>query len=121
VQLYHGDWEASLAACNNILAKTDLYVWEDDLDQVFLMGSKGTLWQLRPSFQGANTLEAINFIFETGPPSSGALARVFMEGFPVNDQRALHWTKAVTDGTKVWVHPYKYKARGITDSTLEHS
>lgn len=121
IQLYVGDWEASQSVCNEIIARTDLYEWEENLDRVFLKQSKGTLWQLKPESEGGNTLEAMNFIFDVGPPPSEALTQSLIESFDSNDQRLVNWTNSITDGNKTWYHPYKYKARGITSSTLENS
>jgi len=122
VALYFRDWERALALSDEVLDGTDLYTWEEDLDQVFLKGSKGTLWQLKPVSSEGNTLEAQNFIFESGPPiNQGALTRSFMDGFVPGDQRAVHWTRGITNGTTVWHHPYKYKANAPTGSSVEHS
>lgn len=43
-----------------------------------------------------------------------------MSAFSPNDLRKTHWTKAVTDGTTTWYHPYKYKYSD-TDSSKEYS
>src|SRR5690606_23186380 len=104
-----------------VLEREDLYSWEINLDQVFLKECKGTLWQLSPGSGGGNTLEALNFIFETVPPPVNALTQSLMDDFSPNDQRVGQWTKSVTNGTDVWYHPYKYKAFGLTGGSLEHS
>ena len=120
--LYSGDRERALTLSNDVLDRTDLYSWEEDLDEVFLKGSKGTLWQLKPVSSGGNTLEAQTFIFESGPPiNQGALTQSFMDGFAPGDQRAVHWTRGITNGTTVWYHPYKYRANAPTGSSVEHS
>lgn len=120
--LYSGDWERAQTLSNEVLGRTDLYSWEEDLDQIFLKGSKGTLWQLKPESSEGNTLEAQTYIFESGPPiNQGALTQSFMDGFAPGDQRAVHWTRSITNGTTVWYHPYKYKANSLTGSSVEHS
>ncbi|WP_108422362.1 RagB/SusD family nutrient uptake outer membrane protein [Flagellimonas amoyensis] len=121
IQLYFGYWEDALSATDTVLGATGQYVWEEDLGKVFLKGSKGILWQLSPGTPGNNTLEALTFIFEQGPPTMGALSRPFMDGFAINDQRAVQWTKSVTDGNDIWYHPYKYRTRGPSGSSVEHS
>ena len=121
IQLYFGYWEDALSATDVVLGATGQYVWEEDLGNVFLKGSKGILWQLSPGTPGNNTLEALTFMFEQGPPTMGALSQSLMDGFAINDQRAVQWTKSVTDGTDIWYHPYKYRARGPSGSSVEHS
>lgn len=122
VALYSGDWDRAVTLSDEVLDRTDLYSWEENLGQVFLKGNQGTLWQLKPVSSGGNTLEAQTFIFESGPPiNQGALTQSFMNGFAPGDERAVHWTRGITNGTTVWYHPYKYKANTPTGSSLEHS
>lgn len=121
VQLYNGNWEAAISASSEVLAREDIYTWEENLNQVFLKDSKGTIWQLSPSSMGGNTLEALNYIFETAPPPVSALTQSLMDDFSPNDQRVGQWTKSVTNGNEVWYHPYKYKAFGPSGSSLENS
>jgi hypothetical protein len=121
VQLYAGNWKEAELAATSIMDKESLYVWEEELNQVFLKESRSILWQLKPFAEGGNALEGLTFIFETVPPPNTFLSYSFMQGFQVADQRAAHWTRGVTDGNSVWYHPFKYKENNNTGSSLEHS
>lgn len=120
VDLYAGLWDEASNEASAVLNNTGLYIYEDDLDEIFLKESTSTIWQLAPGFSGGNTLESVTFNFTIGPPPLSALTDGFMSAFTVNDLRKTHWVKAVTDGTTTWYHPFKYKYTG-TDSSKEYS
>lgn len=118
--LYTGAWAEASNAASAVL-NSSLYTWEDDLDAVFLKDAATTIWQLAPGFEGNNTLEALNFIFYSGPPPTVAMNPVLIASFEPGDRRLATWTKQVTDGTTVWYHPYKYKADANTGGSVEYS
>lgn len=120
VDMYAGLWDEASNEASAVLNNTGLYIYEDDLDKIFLKESTATIWQLAPGFSGGNTLESVTFNFTIGPPPLSALTDGFMSAFTVNDLRKTHWVKAVTDGTATWHHPFKYKYSG-TDSSREYS
>jgi len=120
VDLYAGLWDEASNEASAILNYTELYSYEEDLDKIFLKESTATIWQLAPGFIGGNTLESVTFNFTSGPPPLSALTDGFMSAFTQNDLRKTHWTKAVTDGTTTWYHPFKYK-QSDTDSSKEYS
>ncbi|WP_264564686.1 RagB/SusD family nutrient uptake outer membrane protein [Flavobacterium sp. N3904] len=120
VNLYAGAWDEASNAASAVLNQTGLYVWEADLDKIFLKESTTTIWQLMPRIPGDNTLEAATFSFVSGPPPLSALSNTLMEAFTADDQRKVHWTTAITDGTDVWYHASKYKAIANTGSAVEY-
>ena len=63
VNLYAGYWEEAANEAAVVLNKTSLYVFEQDLDKVFLKESTATIWQLSPAFDSGNTLESETFNF----------------------------------------------------------
>ncbi|MDR6843327.1 RagB/SusD family nutrient uptake outer membrane protein [Flavobacterium granuli] len=121
VNLYTEAWDEAANAASAVLNQSGLYVWEEDLDKVFLKESTTTLWQLMPSQAGDNTQEAATFSFVSGPPPLSALSNTLMDAFATDDQRKAHWTTVVTDGTDVWYHASKYKAITNTGSSVEYS
>ena len=120
VNLYAGLWEEASAEASVVLNNTALYVSEQDLDKIFLKESTATIWQLAPVFSGGNALESGTFSFTMGPPPLSALSSDLMTAFTVGDQRKIHWTNAVSDGSTVWHHPFKYKYDNTT-SSFEYS
>jgi len=121
VHLYTQTWDEASNAASAVLNQTGLYVWEGDLDKIFLKESTTTLWQLMPGVSGNNTMEAATFSFISGPPPVSALSSSLMEAFTADDQRKAHWTEAITDGTDTWYHANKYKAVANTGSSVEYS
>lgn len=120
VNLYAGLWDEASNEASAVLNNTGLYVTETNLDNVFLKGSTATIWQLAPGFNDGNTLEGVTFNFTMGPPPLSALTNNFMASFEVGDQRKVHWTEAITDGTTTWYHPFKYK-QAVAGSSSEYS
>jgi hypothetical protein len=120
VYLYKGDFAAAANEASAVI-NSSLYVWETDLNKVFLKASTTTIWQFTPNIAGLNTLEGTTYIFNAGPPSSNALKPSFVNAFEPNDQRKVKWVRAVTNGSNTWYHAYKYKQSTSTGSSVEYS
>jgi tetratricopeptide (TPR) repeat protein len=118
--LYMSMWDEASNAASAVI-NNPAYVWETDLDQIFLKGSSTTIWQLKPGFEGGNTNEASAFIFSTGPPPSLAITNALVNGFAIGDQRKSHWIGTVTKGSDIWHYANKYKANGNTGTSVEYS
>ena len=121
VYLYHGDFAEAANMASAVLNDTSNYIWDDNLDAVFLKESTSTIWQLASGSEGANTYEGSTFIFFSGPPELVALSDNFVSQFETNDLRQSHWIKTVTEGGGLWYHPYKYKQDITSGSSLEYS
>lgn len=121
VFLYHGDYAESANMASAVLNDTSNYIWEDNLDAVFLKESTSTIWQFAAGSEGANTYEGSAFIFFSGPPQLVSLSDGLVSAFEPNDLRKSHWIKTVTEGSTVWYHPYKYKQDIATGSSMEYS
>jgi len=119
--LYQGKWAEAANAASAVLNNTGSYVWEEDIDNVFLKERKSTIWQLMPAASGKNTDEAATFIFYSGPPPLVALSEDLVNSFDSNDLRKSHWIANVTDGTSTWHHAHKYKEFSFTASSREYS
>ncbi|TBX67489.1 RagB/SusD family nutrient uptake outer membrane protein [Flavobacterium silvisoli] len=120
VCLYRGAYAEASNAASTVL-NSPLYVWEPDLNKVFVKNSTTTIWQFSPAANGNNTSEGNLFIFTAGPPANVALRNDFVGAFEANDQRKAKWTKAVTNGANTWYHAYKYKQQASTPSSMEYS
>jgi len=116
IYLYNGQWAEATDNASAVLNNT-MYVWETDLDKVFLKESTSTIWQFIPDSQGANTYEGSLFIFNEGPPPSIALTTSLVGAFEAGDQRKNHWIREITDGSNVWYHAFKYKSQVQATST----
>lgn len=119
--LYTEQWAEASNAASAVLNETGLYVWETDLDKVFLKGCTSTLWQFSAGGGYANTQEGALFIFNAGPPPTVSLSSELYDSFELGDQRKVHWIRPITDGTTTWYHAYKYKQDNSSTSSTEYS
>ncbi|TDE29401.1 RagB/SusD family nutrient uptake outer membrane protein [Flavobacterium ranwuense] len=120
VYLYMGSYPEAANTASTVI-NNPLYTWETDLDKIFLKESTTTIWQFMPEANGTNTAEGDLYIFAAGPPAIVGLKPSFVDAFETNDQRKLHWTTAVTDGTTTWYYASKYKQESSTGSSVEYS
>ncbi|NUY81904.1 RagB/SusD family nutrient uptake outer membrane protein [Flavobacterium sp. MAH-1] len=118
--LYMGLYEQAQTQATLVI-ENPAYPWNDDLATVFLKDSPSTIWQLQPNYAGENTLEAVSYIFFSGPPPNRAMSGSLANAFEAGDLRFAQWVGSVTDGTDTWYYPYKYKAQDFTDSSQEYS
>lgn len=118
--LYMGAYAKASNAASAVI-NSPLYIWETDLDKIFLKGSTTTIWQFMPNAAGMNANEGSSYIFPTGPPTLIGLRPDFINKFEANDKRKARWTKAVTNGSSTWYHAFKYKQRTTTPSSVEYS
>lgn len=120
VFLYTGNWAAASNEASAVLNNAE-YVWETDIDKVFLKDCTATIWQLSPKLEGDNTDEGSVFVFQTGPPPFVGLRGELYNSFATNDLRKSHWIASVTDGTNTWYHANKYKQNTNTGTSVEYS
>lgn len=121
LNLYEGAWEEAANDASAVLNATELYVWETNIDAVFLKVSPSTIWQLSPAESDYNTEEGSTFLFTSGPPPISALSSNFVTAFSGDDLRRMHWVGEVTDGTTTWYYPNKYKYTLSEGGSQEHS
>ncbi|MDR6845602.1 RagB/SusD family nutrient uptake outer membrane protein [Flavobacterium granuli] len=120
VYLYMGLYPEASNAASAVLNDPQ-YIWETDLDKIFLKESSTTIWQFMPNTADSNTAEGSFYIFTSGPPPNVALKSDFVNAFEEGDQRKTHWITEVTDGTSTWYHASKYKQASTTPSSVEYS
>lgn len=119
--LYTKAYAQAANEATTVLNQTAIYSLEENLNDVFLLRSKETIWQLQAGISGQNTQEAAVFVFLSGPPSLVALSDNLVASFATADMRKTNWTKAITDGTTTWYHANKYKERDFTGVSKEYS
>ncbi len=120
VYLYNGNWAEASNAASAVLNNGE-YVWETDIDKVFLKDCTATIWQFSPNLVGNNSDEASVFVFQTGPPPFIGLREELYNSFANDDLRKSHWIASVTDGTNTWYHANKYKQNTNTGTSVEYS
>jgi hypothetical protein len=121
VYLCHKSYEQASNEASSVLNQTGLFSLEQDLNKVFLITSKETIWQLQPAAAGQNTLEGSLFIFQAGPPTTMSLNPVLVNSFSTGDLRKTNWIRPIIKGTDTWYHAFKYKERNNTATSKEYS
>lgn len=118
--LYNGNWVEASNAASAVLNNAD-YVWETDIDKIFLKDCTSTIWQFSPKLEGNNADEGSVFVFQTGPPPFVGLRAELFTYFANEDLRKSHWIASVTDGVTTWYYANKYKQNTNTGSSAEYS
>jgi hypothetical protein len=121
VYLYHGSFAEAANEASALINENSLYSLTEKMEEVFLLGSKETIWQLQSATAAQNTKEGATFIFVSGPPSLTSLTPALVHSFSATDKRKINWIKAVTKGTSTWYHAYKYKERTTSTASKEYS
>jgi len=104
--LYQGAWAQADSAASAVIANS-LYQLEPDLDSVFLPGSRETIWQLEPAYDGQATAEGAAFI-PAAPflPPQFSLTQTLINSYESGDLRLTQWTATAGSGE---IYPNKYK------------
>lgn len=121
VYLYNQSYAEAANEASALINESALFVLTPKLNEVFLISSKETIWQLQSSTAGQNTKEGALFIFTAGPPALVALNTNLVNSFTNADGRKLNWIKVVTKGSLSWYHAYKYKEQTFTTTSREYS
>lgn len=120
VYLYDKQWQNAIAEASMVIGNGD-YLWEDDLQRIFLIESGSSIWQLSPQSAGQNAEEGRTYFFETAPPPNWALSTVLVERFPGNDLRGQYWMENISNGAGGFYRPNKYRQPGMSDMSMEYS
>nr|WP_199000218.1 RagB/SusD family nutrient uptake outer membrane protein [Flavobacterium sp. ASV13] len=121
VCLYRKDWQQASKFSTEVIEQTQLYTFEENIDNVFLKGSTEAIWQFMPSITGKNTDEGVLFTFISGPPSLISLNQSLLNSFAVNDRRKQRWTTAVSNASGTWHYASKYKESKVSGTSKEYS
>jgi starch-binding outer membrane protein, SusD/RagB family len=110
------DWVNAESASTSVIT-SGTYSLTNDLNEVFLVNSNETIWQLKPVMPSFNTWEGFFII-----PSSSDIEPTYLitnsliDAFEPNDQRKLNWVKSYDFASQTFYYPYKYKV--ISSSVL---
>ena len=121
VYLYHKDYSLAEQLATEVINQSSLFQL-DSLDNVFLISSNESIWQLQNinNYWG-NTGEGNLFILPSGGPTTSGfpvyLSHHVVESFEDGDQRKTHWTDTVMDNSSnVYYYANKYKSGMMTPS-----
>lgn len=118
VYLYQQEWAKSVEE-SSLVIQSPQYSLVTNLNNVFIIGSTETIWQLMPGTTQANTGEGSIFIpFSTTAIPQLSLTPSLFNSFEAGDQRKINWVKSVTGNTINYPYPFKYKVR--TGATAEY-
>ncbi|RYC50384.1 RagB/SusD family nutrient uptake outer membrane protein [Flagellimonas olearia] len=109
--LFLEEWTLAEREASELIARSDVFDLEGNLDDVFLSDSQEAIWQLAPVLPTLDTWEGNNFILTATPPTGMTLANHFLEGFEADDARLLQWTGQITGSNASYHYPFKYKLK----------
>lgn len=116
VYLYSQQWDLAEAIASKVI---NAFVWEPDLNKVFLKNSSGSIWQFKPFQEGGNTQIGTDFIF-IAQPLTVYLSSSILNAFEPGDLRLSNWIGSSTVGTNTWYYAFKYKQASNTPTSLEY-
>ncbi|MFL9829745.1 RagB/SusD family nutrient uptake outer membrane protein [Flavobacterium sp. ST-87] len=121
VYLYARRYAEASNEASAVLNASNLYQLETDLNQVFLIASKESIWMLQAANAGQNTKEGSLFILTATPPTNVALTENLVASFDPLDERRLQWIQTISNSSTSWYYAFKYKERNTTPSSKEYS
>ncbi|NOS93033.1 MAG: RagB/SusD family nutrient uptake outer membrane protein [Cyclobacteriaceae bacterium] len=113
--LFTNNYTAAEQQATEVISQFPL---ESDLNNVFLIGSTETIFQLQSIIPGFNTWDGDAYIM-VSTPQTVALSNGFMSAFEMNDARKLSWTNSYSEGAEIWFYPFKYKVRRLLNVNSE--
>lgn len=116
VYLYNHQWQQAESEATSVIS-SGLYSLLSNLNNVFLMNSNETIWQLMPTATTLNTWEGNVFIPATSGTPLYPLNSSLVNAFSSGDLRKNAWTKTVAVGSNTYTHPFKYKIKTGTPIT----
>lgn len=124
--LYTEDWTDAEKQSTEVINNTEQYSMED-LNNVFLDGSKEAIWQLQPVNVGQNTQDARTFVLSGGPNDAlnpVYLSNFLLDNFENGDKRKSNWTGSFIDTNSVphkeYFYAYKYKVASLNAPVTEY-
>ncbi len=118
--LYGKFWSDAESSSTTLINRSEIRL-EDNVNNVFLLTSRETIWQFQSASVGRNTNEGSSFIFTTISSIGVALNMDLVNSFSSTDLRRANWIKSVSNATSTFYHVYKYKERLATAASKEYS
>lgn len=121
--LYAKEYDKAIAYASNIIDSKNYQL--ENLDNVFLAGSKEAIWQLLPGNPNTGANEGYYYIMENNPQIIGATASTaltedLLKVWETGDLRQTHWINIYMEGDRSYYYPFKYKIKTGGD-TEEYS
>ncbi|MBS1505925.1 MAG: RagB/SusD family nutrient uptake outer membrane protein [Bacteroidetes bacterium] len=113
VYLYVKNYMAAEQQATEVI---DQFQLEPDLNNVFLIESKETVFQLQSIVPRINTWDGESYII-LSTPQAVALSSTLINAFEPDDLRKSSWTNTYTEGSDIWSYPFKYKVRTLLEAT----
>jgi hypothetical protein len=115
VYLYQKQWIKCEAEANKIINSL-AYFLESNLNNVFMGGSRESIWEM-PRLQSPRGVpEAFQFLPVSGNIPKYVITSFLLAAFETNDQRKVNWLNSTTIGASTYYYPYKYKVRSNANS-----
>ncbi len=118
--LYTEDWANAELMAGKIIDEVGLYNLDADLNNVFLIASTETIWQVEAVFSPFNTFDGINYILTRKPTYGVSMTPELANAFDPDDNRSTHWVGFISPGGEDYYFAYKYKVRYSYDSPTEY-
>ena len=113
VYLYSGDFENAANSATTVIGNAGLYKLEEDLNDVFKINSRETIWQLGLPSTRFNTYDAEGYVL-TGTPTDVAISDRLLNVFEPGDKRKSIWIGDTTTADGTFYYPNKYKVRAVS-------
>jgi hypothetical protein len=110
--LYRDDYTKAETEATAVI-NNSLYALKraSEINEVFLIGSGETIWQIPPIDPGQPTEEARFFIVKSTPPLSNIMTDALRNHFEPGDTRFLNWIGSISGNGRTFYFPYKYKQK----------
>jgi hypothetical protein len=118
--LYTSNFDKAIAMASAVINNTALYRLETELNNVFVMNSTETIWQLGLPSKNYITTDGSKYIL-TGNPTNVAISVQLLNTFESGDKRRYNWIDSVITTSGTFYFPYKYKIRTATTPTPTES
>lgn len=121
VYLFQKNWELAEAEATAIINSGN-YLLSNNLNDVFLSGSREAIWQLIPATPGFNTTEA-RYLIPTASSTTRPnypITSHLLGTFEAGDLRSSKWVKSKTVSGQTYNYPYKYKIRNLNEPVTEY-
>ena len=125
IYLYKGQYQDAIGHASAVINKSDLFALEPDLNQVFKINSKETIWQLaQTNVYGETCVPDAKLwlpLFNL-PEGSYTIFPGLLAAFEPNDNRRMSWVYThQNDLGEIIDMPYKYKNKSGTGMSDEYA
>ncbi|MDO6803452.1 RagB/SusD family nutrient uptake outer membrane protein [Wenyingzhuangia sp. 1_MG-2023] len=105
---------------SSLVINNPLYVWESNLNNVFLSNSTGTIWQFDETVANRNTPHGVAFNLSPFLVTN-SLSLETVAAFEPGDSRRSTWTVDILDFATFTTKTnlFKYKSGSVQDATIE--